>query len=149
MPNRSGFGTRSEQARSTLEPGPLLRHALAWQVAALVQSEAEISWQERKVRCSVRGRRSAFARVGVDCMAGAALSPGQMSWQAQGFVAGTQRFPKAKCRFCGMRRTFVRSGADILAGTALLHSYAQIARQTQSLRRVKCDFVVGAAKADK
>ena len=91
----------------------------------------QISWQAQHFR------KVNFSQ-GLNCVAGAALSKGQVqiSWQAQRFrkvkYAGAalskgqvqiswqaQRFRKVKCRFRGRRSTVARSSAKFVAGAAL------------------------------
>ena len=80
------------------------------------------------------GRRSTFARLGTDFVAGAALSQGQaqIPWQAQrvrkvryGFTGGRSTFDKVRCRFLGRRSTFARSDTTCVAGTALSQGQVQ------------------------
>ena len=106
----------------------------------------QISWQAqhfRKVRFS----------QGLNCVAGAALSKGQvqMSWQAQ-------HFRKVNYRFRGRRGTFARSSKDFVAGAALSQGHVQNSFQAPRFRKVRyrcrgrrafarssAEFVAGAA----
>ena len=143
-----------------------------------------VSPENRKLACSRRlvgplskRVRSAFgarahwhgnAKVspGLNCVAGAALSQGQVqiSGQAQHFrkikfsqglncVAGAarskgqvqiswqaQHFRKVKCRFRGRRSTFARSCTDFVAGAALSQGQAQISWQAQHFHKVMYRF---------
>ena len=101
-------------------------------------------------------RRAGRAKVsqGLNCVAGAALSQGQVSisWQAQ-------HFRKVKCQIRGRRSTFARSSTKFVAGASLSQGQVQNSWQVQHFRKVKCkirgtrstfarsstDFVAGAA----
>ena len=90
----------------------------------------------------------------LNCVAGAALSQGQVSisWQAQ-------HFRKVKCQIHGRRSTFARSSTKFVAGASLSQGQVQNSWQVQNFRKVKCkirgtrstfarsstDFVAGAA----
>ena len=81
-----------------------------------------ILWQAqqfRKVRCRFRGRRSTFARSGI-----------QISHQAR-------HFRKVAYRFRGRRSTFARSGRYLVAGAVLSQGQVQISWQAQHFRKAR------------
>ena len=131
-----------------------------------------VSPENRKLACSRRlvGAHSDHVRTmlgarahwhgnakvspGLNCVAGAALSKGQVqiSWQAQ-------HFRKVKYSFRGRRSTFARSSKDFVAGAAFSPGQVQNSWQVKHFRKIKCrmrdrrsilarsgvDFVAGAA----
>ena len=109
---------------------------------------------------------NAKVSLGLNCVAGAALSQGpvQVSWQSQHFrkvkfsqglngVAGAalskgqvkiswhaHHFRKVKCRIRGRCSTFARSSTDFVTGASLSQGQVQISWQAQHFRKVKYRF---------
>ena len=139
---RSALGARSDHARSAgplaRQREGFARLELRGRRSTFTRSGSDfvagaaLSQGQVFPRFEWRGRRSTFERSGTDfvagaalsrkvkfsqglnCVAGAALSKGQVqiSWQAQ-------HFRKAKYRFRVRRSTFARSSKDFVAGAAL------------------------------